>query len=175
MSSCSKTRRNSSPLDLSFVRHSVRLRTKVPKLNEGLFTENASRNLQLSLSFCRRSTFIYFIFLSGRRVSKKQRTMSFGLFGPSVQQQQEMLRQAYEMKQFEETLMSVSRITELCFVQCAQNFRLRKLDNEEELCMHRCAAKYIKLGARAEPFFLEAIGGGAMAAIQSLGDPQPTP
>ena|SRR3989338_4633547 len=91
--------------------------------------------------------------------------MSFPFFGGNAAQQQQMLRQAYEMKQFEETLLSIGRITELCFNKCTNNFRLRKLDTNEELCVERCASKYLKLGARSEPVFLEAIGGGALAAL----------
>jgi mitochondrial import inner membrane translocase subunit TIM9 len=87
------------------------------------------------------------------------------LFGPSKQQQKEMLMQAYAAKQFEDHLLSVARMTEVCFRECAHNFRLRKLDDKEELCVNRCAAKFLRLAARSEALFLESIGGGALAAL----------
>ena len=77
------------------------------------------------------------------------------------------------MKQFEDTLMSIGRITDLCFSHCANNFRLRKLDSQEELCVHRCAGKFLKLAARSEPQFLEFIGGGALAALTPPPPPPP--
>ncbi|EGG15367.1 mitochondrial import inner membrane translocase subunit 9 [Cavenderia fasciculata] len=54
---------------------------------------------------------------------------------------EEKLMLVMNKMQMKEAFKNVFMVTNQCFEACATNFRLRKLDNDEELCIYKCIDK----------------------------------
>ncbi|EFA81367.1 deoxyadenosine kinase [Heterostelium album PN500] len=75
-----------------------------------------------------------------RNLGKKQkniRKMSRKL----TKQEEERITHAINKMQMKEVINTTFQITNHCFEACINNFRLRKLDNDEELCVYKCIEK----------------------------------
>ncbi|GAM26015.1 hypothetical protein SAMD00019534_091900, partial [Acytostelium subglobosum LB1] len=58
----------------------------------------------------------------------------------SKKEEDRFMRQLNKM-QMEEVMNTTFQITNHCFEACINNFRIRKLDNDEELCVYKCIEK----------------------------------
>eukprot|EP01104_Vermistella_antarctica_P010958 TRINITY_DN2989_c0_g1_i1.p7 TRINITY_DN2989_c0_g1~~TRINITY_DN2989_c0_g1_i1.p7 ORF type:complete len:109 (+),score=38.46 TRINITY_DN2989_c0_g1_i1:34-327(+) len=78
----------------------------------------------------------------------------------AIQQAQEGGDQAELMRMLEEsqikdTLRMYNNLVQKCFGDCVNNFRFKKLDEKEELCVYRCTEKYLKYQGRVARAFGE--------------------
>jgi import inner membrane translocase subunit TIM9 len=62
--------------------------------------------------------------------------------------QNSQLEQAIADFQIKDSIRTFNSLTERCFNVCATNFKIRRLDQEEEECMHRCTDKFLRHAAR---------------------------
>jgi len=70
-------------------------------------------------------------------------------------QQNDMLQKAIERMQLKEATKTYNEVVERCFEICATNFRTRKLDSTEVMCMDRCFEKFVKYTQRLSTAFQE--------------------
>jgi len=70
-------------------------------------------------------------------------------------QQNDMLTKAIERMQVKEATKTYNDVVERCFEICATNFRTRKLDSTETMCMDRCFEKFVKYTQRLSTAFQE--------------------
>merc|ERR1712216_938641 len=63
------------------------------------------------------------------------------------QQFQEMMQQQFVQQlmqqEMENDIKTYANITDTCFKTCANNFRLNRLDHQEEACVDHCTEKFI--------------------------------
>jgi len=64
---------------------------------------------------------------------------------------QKTLAEKFEKRQLQDNFdstISHNALVERCFDECILTFRARKLDDKEELCVLRCADKYVQVTQR---------------------------
>jgi hypothetical protein len=60
-----------------------------------------------------------------------------------------------EELQIRDSMRAFNNLVAMCFDTCVYNFKTRKIDNSEELCLNRCAQKYMQLVQRIGQVFFE--------------------
>ncbi len=55
--------------------------------------------------------------------------------------------------QIQESVRLQNSLTQRCFNDCVTNFRQKTLDDNEELCVHRCVEKFLKHNSRVNAIF----------------------
>lgn len=62
-----------------------------------------------------------------------------------------------EMRQMQvrDSMRFYNELVSLCFDTCVYNFKTRKIDNNEEECLHRCTDKYLRHMSRVGRIFAE--------------------
>ncbi|KAL3874052.1 hypothetical protein ACJMK2_037116 [Sinanodonta woodiana] len=58
-------------------------------------------------------------------------------------------------RQFREFLSSYNKLTEMCFMDCINDFTSRKISNAEDTCALNCMEKYMKMTQRISQRFQE--------------------
>lgn len=59
------------------------------------------------------------------------------------------------VKQFKEFLAQYNKLTEMCFLDCANDFTTRKVLDSESSCSLNCMEKYLKMTQRISQRFQE--------------------
>ena len=60
-----------------------------------------------------------------------------------------------EQKSRKEATSMVSDMVDECFSACIYNFRTRKIDAKEKLCLYQCSDKYFRVVSRANRIMME--------------------
>jgi hypothetical protein len=59
-------------------------------------------------------------------------------------QQQQALEAFIDQQKRKDTLKVIGEMVGTCFDNCVYNFRTRKLDSKEKLCLYQCTDKYFR-------------------------------
>eukprot|EP00008_Paramoeba_atlantica_P011789 CAMPEP_0201489604 /NCGR_PEP_ID=MMETSP0151_2-20130828/22934_1 /ASSEMBLY_ACC=CAM_ASM_000257 /TAXON_ID=200890 /ORGANISM="Paramoeba atlantica, Strain 621/1 / CCAP 1560/9" /LENGTH=99 /DNA_ID=CAMNT_0047875245 /DNA_START=80 /DNA_END=379 /DNA_ORIENTATION=+ len=79
--------------------------------------------------------------------------MAQQLSAASDEKMQENMLRMMEDLQISESIRLQNSLTSRCFSDCVQNFRQNSLTDKEELCVHRCVEKFLKLNSRVSSIY----------------------
>ena len=65
------------------------------------------------------------------------------------------LEETMKNVQYKDFMRTFNTIVDRCFVDCVHNFRTKKLEEKEELCVFRCTEKYLKYSGKVGLVFAE--------------------
>ncbi|KAF6211833.1 hypothetical protein GE061_012349 [Apolygus lucorum] len=77
-----------------------------------------------------------------------------------------------QIKSFKDFLSSYNKLSELCFMDCVNDFTARTVKPGEEKCALNCTEKYLKMNQRISQRFQEyqiIANENALAAAQKMG------
>ncbi|XP_031830491.1 translocase of inner membrane 9 [Nomia melanderi] len=60
-----------------------------------------------------------------------------------------------QIKTFREFLTSYNKLSEICFIDCINDFTTRDIKSKEEKCALNCMEKYLKMNQRVSQRFQE--------------------
>lgn len=60
-----------------------------------------------------------------------------------------------ELKPFKDFLLNYNKLSEMCFMDCVQDFTFREVSKREETCAENCFEKFLKLNNRISQRFQE--------------------
>jgi import inner membrane translocase subunit TIM9 len=63
--------------------------------------------------------------------------------------------EALQQAQIRVMIKNLNELVTMCFDNCIYNFKTRKLDNSEELCLSRCTEKYMRIAQRVSKVISE--------------------
>ncbi|XP_053979751.1 mitochondrial import inner membrane translocase subunit Tim9-like [Hylaeus volcanicus] len=78
-----------------------------------------------------------------------------------------------QIKAFREFLTSYNKLSEICFIDCINDFTARDIKAKEEKCALNCMEKYLKMNQRVSQRFQEfqmIANENVLAANKSLSD-----
>ncbi|XP_014255808.1 mitochondrial import inner membrane translocase subunit Tim9 isoform X2 [Cimex lectularius] len=77
-----------------------------------------------------------------------------------------------QIKTFKEFLSSYNKLSEICFLDCVNDFTSRTIKPYEDKCSTNCTEKYLKMNQRISQRFQEfqIISNDNLAAAQKLGN-----
>ncbi|XP_031627822.1 mitochondrial import inner membrane translocase subunit Tim9 [Contarinia nasturtii] len=77
-----------------------------------------------------------------------------------------------QLKTFSDFLQSYNKLSEICFMDCVNDFTSRDIRKNEDLCALNCMEKYLKMNQRISQRFQEfqmIANENAMAMVQKPG------